>query len=491
MNKSHPPAADLSPPASMAGMGVLLQNAGIRLSPFHLRQLWAYHTLLRDRNPELNLTRVHRFSGMVMKLYLDSLLPAVMIDLPSPLLDLGTGPGMPGIPIKIFRPDLEVILAESRGKRVAFLNRAIERLELKGIRVHAGRISAHTEIPVNGVITRAVEPIGETLARIQNVLRQNGAAIFMKGPGCDAEVEQAIKRFRDRYRLLSDKPYLLSGTRHRRRLVVFERRDAPAYAVRESARSLKTLHVISSPRNPLFIDLKKLLTGRGIRKTGKALVSGTRLVTEILQTHPNQCAAWVSRGEQDPPPPGAPGSLKWYCLAPPLFEALDIFGTHSPLLVIRVPEMPVWNPEEDFPPGCTVILPFQDPENVGAAIRSAAAFGASRVVLLKESAHPFHPKALRASGGTVLALPLWQGPPLDTIPSEIPILALSPKGRPLNTVHFPKAFGLLVGLEGPGLPSAWEKRAVSIPMAGKVESLNAAAALSVVLYEWSRGREHR
>jgi 16S rRNA (guanine527-N7)-methyltransferase len=150
--------------------------------------------------------------------------------------------------------------------------------------------------------------------------------------------------------------------------------------------------------------------------------------------------------------------------------------------------MPVWKPEDGFPEGCTVFLPFQDPENIGAAVRSAVAFGASQGVLLKESAHPFHPKALRASGGAVLDLPLRQGPGLDALPLNIPVIALSVEGRELQTLRFPKAFGLLAGVEGPGLPDAWRNRAVAIPMAGRIESLNAATALSVVLYEWSRRR---
>ena len=81
---------------SIAALRVILERSGIRLSSFQLEQLWLYHQLLRQYNPELNLTRIHNFANMVLKLYVDSMLPAQMVELPSPLLDLGTGPGAAG-----------------------------------------------------------------------------------------------------------------------------------------------------------------------------------------------------------------------------------------------------------------------------------------------------------------------------------------------------------------------------------------------------------
>jgi tRNA(Leu) C34 or U34 (ribose-2'-O)-methylase TrmL len=230
-----------------------------------------------------------------------------------------------------------------------------------------------------------------------------------------------------------------------------------------------------------------MLTGRGIRKTGRALVAGEKLTAEILSAHPGACLAWVS--DRDRPPPDVVSHLHWYQLTPELLRELDIFGTRAPLLLIRLPDMPAWTPAEGFPVGASVLIPFQDPENVGAAIRSAAAFGAVQAILLAESAHPFHPKALRASGGAVLSLPLRQGPALDAIPQELPIVALSAEGGDIRKEAFPAAFGLLAGLEGPGLPEPWRRRAVRIPIRPEVESLNAAAATAVALYEWKRRME--
>jgi 16S rRNA (guanine(527)-N(7))-methyltransferase RsmG len=467
-------------------MEAIFRSCGIHLSPYQLKQFWAYHSLLRERNAELNLTRVHNFANMVLKLYVDSVLPADMLELPSPLLDLGTGPGMPGIPIKIYRPSIDMILAESRGKRVDFLRQAIARLGLSGVRIVAGRISPRFEEPVAGVITRAVEPMDETLERVQGCLAVDGRVVFMKGPRCEPEIERAEARFKNEFALILDRPYTIPTTRNERRLLVYRRLDEPPYSRRVKAMNAHTVRTITSGQNPLFKDLRKLLTGRGIRKSGQALVSGSKMIGEYLARHPERCAAWLSREDQEPPPPQSPGHLCWIQLAPALFDELDTFGTHIPMLQITLPEIRPWEPREGFENGCSLLIPFQDPENVGAAIRSAAAFGAAQVILLAESAHPFHPKSLRASGGAVLGVPLRQGPALGELPEHLPILALSTEGADLRRASFPAAFGLLAGMEGPGLPEPWRRRSLRIPIGSEVESLNAAAAVSVALYEWRR-----
>jgi 16S rRNA (guanine527-N7)-methyltransferase len=471
-------------PPGIDAMGALFARCGIELTAGQLDQLWIYHCLLREHNPELNLTRVHNFTNMVLKLYVDSVLPATMVELPSPLLDLGTGPGMPGIPLKICRPGLSVILAETRGGRVDFLKMAIDRLRLEGIRVDAGRVTARFEEPVAGVITRAVETIDRTLERVGGCLCAGGRVVFMKGPHCDEEIARAQARFNESYALVEDRPYRIPGTRHARRLLVYRRLDEPLSARRIKAMSRADARAITSRQNPVFKNLKKLLSGRGIRKSGQVLVSGEKLVRETLLRRRPCCSAWVSG--PDRPPAGPSAALPWYQLAPELLEELDIFGTRSPLLLVAVPEIRPWRPEEGFPAGCSVLIPFQDPENVGAAVRSAAAFGAAQAILLAESAHPFHPKSMRASGASVLDLPLRQGPALAEIPAELPILALSAEGADIRQAAFPAAFGLLAGLEGPGLPEAWRRRAVRIPIRPEVESLNAAAATAVALYEWQR-----
>src|SRR6056297_1373798 len=159
---------------TLTDMAALMARCGIYLSGTQLQQLWSYHKLLREYNPKLNLTRIHNFANMVIKLYVDSLLPGRMVALPSPLLDIGTGPGMPGIPLKIAHPDTEVILAESRKHRAEFLEIAIKELSLKKVSVVGHGITPKFNRPAAGVITRAVESMDKTLSRIEGCLRKDG-----------------------------------------------------------------------------------------------------------------------------------------------------------------------------------------------------------------------------------------------------------------------------------------------------------------------------
>lgn len=466
-------------------MAALLERSGIILAENRLDLLWSYHKLLRRHNPELNLTRIHNFANMVVKLYADSILPGQMIELPSPLLDLGTGPGMPGIPLKIAFPETRIILAESRRNRVEFLEMAVRELGLEGIEVVGRGITPTYEEPVSGVITRAVEEIGDTLERIRGCLSERGLAVFMKGPGCGPEIQAAVERFSGRFRLQEDIPYTIPGTPHTRRLVVFERIDVPQRTRKEIAMTRRLFRLIESEQNDTFKDLKKLLTGKGIRKQGKALIAGTKQVDEILSAFPGRSLAWISAPDQPPPPEHATESLAWYQLSAPLFRDLDVSGTNAPLLLVQTQEIAEWLPADGFPEGCSVLVPFQDPENVGTMIRSAVAFGAKRIILLAESAHPYHPKAIRASGGAVLHAELFHGPSIRDLPSDLPIVPLSGEGSDISEFVFPKAFGLLPGIEGGGLPDHLRERSVAIPIAPAVESLNAAAAAAIALYVWS------
>ncbi|WP_254053835.1 TrmH family RNA methyltransferase [Singulisphaera sp. GP187] len=119
-------------------------------------------------------------------------------------------------------------------------------------------------------------------------------------------------------------------------------------------------------------------------------------------------------------------------------------------------------------------------------IRSAAAFGAARVVLLREAAHPFHPKAARAAGPALFQVPLLQGPSIQDLTSDqVPLIALATDGPELGATPFPESFGLVPGVEGPGLPAHFrEGERRRIAMAPGVESLNAATATAVALYAW-------
>ncbi len=469
-------------------MDTLLQRCGIHLSKVQLSQLWNYHQLLRRSDAELNLTRIHNFENMVLKLYGDSILPALQWNAwPTPLLDLGTGPGMPGIPLAIFRPDLHILLAEGRKNRIEFVTLAVARLGLSGLEVVARGIAPDYDRPVAGVITRAVEPMADTLARVAGCLQNEGRIFFMKGPNCDEEIDAASQTFTKEYALDADIAYAIPQTPHRRRLVVFRRKTKPTIAF--ASRSKHRVRIIASESNAIFKDLKKLHSGRGIKKAGRTLVCGQRLTDEVLAVSPQRCRAWISQGGHPPPPETAPAEMDWIQLSTDLFQLLDLFGTRKPLVLYEFPTPLQWQPEADTPAGCSLLVPFQDPENVGAVVRTAMALKVDRIILLAESANPFHPKAVRASAGAVFSASLMQGPSLSDLPENLPVVALCATGNPLARASFPPSFYLLTGMEGPGLPSQWRTNAVAIPIAAGVDSLNAAVATAIALYEWRRSLE--
>jgi 16S rRNA (guanine(527)-N(7))-methyltransferase RsmG len=473
-------------PETRESLERLLREAGIVLESARIDQLWTFHTLLRAHNEDFDLTRIRSFRDIVVKHYIDCLLVPTLVRLPSPLLDIGTGAGFPGIPIKIAVPECEIVLAEGRTKRVEFLRLAIDALGLEGISVFGrGILPGRLDRKVGGVITRALETAAETLGRVGGLLDAGGEVILMKGPKGGEEITPALEAHSDEYRLRDDIPYTIKGTRNQRRLIVFEK-IAPAAVKAVPHVSSEPASEITSPSNPSFKEWKTLLSGRGIRKHGLALVSGRKIIGDVLSMNTGLARAWIGSKRLDPPPADLRG-VPWYILAGELFRELDVHGTGYPLLLVSAPPLREFD-SSAAGDGPALLLPFQDPANLGAAIRSAAAFGVRTVVLLREAANPFHPKSIRSSGAAVFLADLFEGPSIESLGRfGIPVVALSAGGADITGFTFPERFALLPGVEGPGLPEGLSVDfTVKIPMAPGVESLNAAATVAVALFEWRR-----
>lgn len=186
-------------------------------------QLAQYYVLLMEEQMENNFTRLVNIRDIAIRHFIDSLIVTKHTQFKFPLMDIGTGPGFPGIPLKIYYPDKPIILAEGVGKRCDFLRRVKEELGLKNLEIIQKNIRLSTTEPkVKSVITRAVEDISNTLRNAHNVLEMKGRVYFMKGPNVDPEIEMAQK-LSSAYKLVEDIAYDLPKTTHKRRLIIYEK----------------------------------------------------------------------------------------------------------------------------------------------------------------------------------------------------------------------------------------------------------------------------
>ena len=172
------------------------------------------------------------------------------------------------------------------------------------------------------------------------------------------------------------------------------------------------------------------------------------------------------------------------CTAGVFATVADTETPQGVLAVIRIP-----NPSLSVGPALLLVLDrVQDPGNVGTMLRAAAAAAATGALCGRGCADPYGPKAMRAGAGAQLHLPLIQ-----TLPtSGLQVLAAEPSGLlPYTDVNWTAPVAIVVGGEGRGISPEMRERAhatVSIPTAPNVESLNAAAAGAVILFEAARQR---
>jgi tRNA G18 (ribose-2'-O)-methylase SpoU len=244
---------------------------------------------------------------------------------------------------------------------------------------------------------------------------------------------------------------------------------------------------IVSPDNPTFKMFMKLSRSKGIKRHGVALFSGAKQVQEVVEEFREKCSGVILKEGLHDPESFAVQEIPIYSLSAKLYGQIDLFNTRGPILLVKVAPMPAWE-GNSIPEGCTLCIPFQDPSNVGAVIRSAAAFAVERVLVLEESAHPFHPKSVRAAGSSLFRISIWKGPSIhDLSLSHVPVVTLSPDGEDVEAYRFPLNFYLIPGMEGPGLPKGFRSDAsLAIPMASGVDSLNAPLATGIALYRWRR-----
>ena len=154
------------------------------------QKLLAYIGLLQKWNSTYNLTALRDPLRMVSHHLLDSLTLLPYLDGASSLIDVGSGGGMPGIPVAIARPDLAVTLLDANTKKTAFLQQAVIELGLKNVRVISGRVEAAADCRADVITSRAFAELADFVNWTEHLLKDGGYWAAMKGVYPQEEIDK-------------------------------------------------------------------------------------------------------------------------------------------------------------------------------------------------------------------------------------------------------------------------------------------------------------
>jgi TrmH family RNA methyltransferase len=268
--------------------------------------------------------------------------------------------------------------------------------------------------------------------------------------------------------------------------------------------------LIASRANPRVKQLRAAFAGHARLSGGLIAIEGERLLDEAMRSGMPFKTIFLSQTAATPA--WLPRSVELIELTGEVFSS--VVDTQHPQGIAALLVPPAWSIEDVLPapasrsrPALVLIAAgLQDPGNLGTLIRSAEAFGATAVLTTPGTVSEWNQKALRASAGSVFRMPVVSITAADiaTLKSRSLHLfaAVAPdldrREDPINPApisiadaDFTQPCALLIGNEGAGLTLEWLQLAdsrVTIPTPGRVESLNAAIAGSLLLYEASRQR---
>ena len=254
---------------------------------------------------------------------------------------------------------------------------------------------------------------------------------------------------------------------------------------------------LSSARNPRLQGIRSA-AGKGRATEDDLLViEGPHLLEELIKSRwqpqtllftPEVFPAWEERAREL--------DVETILIPARVFEAIAATESTQGVMALAKPRAWNWSEFEESRPALIVALDgIQDPGNAGTIIRSAEAFGATGVVLLEYSARVSNGKLMRASAGSVFRMPVLDGVARPEFISRAKennwnCAALHPPaGTHISRFPFRRDSALIVGSEGRGVSNDLLARSTSVTIpTSRVESLNAASACSIALYEASRQR---
>lgn len=244
---------------------------------------------------------------------------------------------------------------------------------------------------------------------------------------------------------------------------------------------------ITSRKNPLLQQVRKLLSSRQERmKTGLFVADGTKLLEEAVNWWPGLTTVILSDGVEA----SVPEQVQLVRVPADVMESISPMQTpQGALFLCRLPDKTAFSPV----PGMLLLDGIQDPGNLGTILRTADALNVP-VALLEGCADPYHHKVVRASMGAVFRSPVVQTTWLEAEAAckaariPIAVTALSPTAQDIRRADVGQ-MAVVIGSEGQGVRQEILERAqkqLIIPMNPRCESLNAAIAAAIVMWQMEK-----
>ena len=170
----------------------------IKISKKEIDLLYRYMNLLLDWNNKINLTAITKEEDIILKHFIDSISINEYLKEKNKIIDIGTGAGFPGIPLKIINPNMEFILVDSLNKRINFLEEVAKELCLEKIQLIHSRVedlakNMNYREKADVVVSRAVANLRVLVEYMLPFVKKEGICICMKGPNIEEEIEEGKK----------------------------------------------------------------------------------------------------------------------------------------------------------------------------------------------------------------------------------------------------------------------------------------------------------